>query len=59
MRVGDRVRRDGHTGTVVAVHDSVGMATVRWDDGEPARSRGYESLPEGVLRPEREREDGE
>lgn len=57
MRVGDRVRRGGDTGTVVAVHDSVHMVTVRWDDAKPVQSKGYESLPEGVLRAEQREEE--
>jgi hypothetical protein len=52
VRVGQRVRRNSRTGTVIAVHPSVGMVTVRWDDGKPEERNGYESLPERVLRPE-------
>ena len=51
------MRRGGDTGTVVAVHDSVHMVTVRWDDAKPVQSKGYESLPEGVLRAEQREEE--
>jgi hypothetical protein len=49
VRVGDRVQKDGRTGTVLAVHTFIGWITVKWDDGEPASTRGLESVPAGAL----------